>query len=114
MRESAIEGAVRDYAVSLGVYTRKFASPAHRGVPDRLFVCNGTTLYLEFKQPGKKPTPLQYKELETLAKHGACAAWTDSKDAGRTAIRCLLGLDSIVFPEWLANNTSADHKLVIL
>ena len=35
-------------------------------------------LYIEVKQPGKKPTPLQMKRIRDLNKVGACAFWTDN------------------------------------
>ena len=57
MRESYIEKAVCDYAKSKGWLVFKFLG--RRGVPDRIFIRNGTCFYIEFKAPGKEPTELQ-------------------------------------------------------
>ena len=78
MRESKVEQSVIVWCVSKGVYTRKFASPAHRGVPDRFFAKNGHACFLEFKAPRKKPTDLQLRELAMLTDHGVPASWTDN------------------------------------
>ena len=61
MRESKIEKAVVDHARKLGVLTYKFVSPANRGVPDRVFIGAGETVYIEFKATGQAPTKLQQK-----------------------------------------------------
>lgn len=49
------------YAKSKGVLTYKLVSPANRGVPDRIFIGKGETVYIEFKAPGQTPTKLQAK-----------------------------------------------------
>lgn len=85
--EKQIERAVCDYARSKGCYVRKFASPSHRGVPDRLFITpEGITFFIEFKAPGKEPTALQSKELETIRAHGVPAYWADSVSTGRMLV----------------------------
>lgn len=75
------------------MYTRKFASPARRGVPDRIFVHQGRVLFLEVKRPGEKPTPLQEHEIGLLRSAGANADWCDSADRGR----CLI-IDYLIHP----------------
>ena len=89
MKESSIEKALVAYAKTFGIYTRKFSSPSHRGVPDRIFVCDGNVLFLELKVPGNKPSPLQAAELDTLNKQGANAGWVDSVQAGKDVISTL-------------------------
>lgn len=84
MRESTIEKAICDHARKTGWLVYKFTSPAHRSVPDRIFINKqGVTCYLEIKAPGKKPTVLQERELKILTEQGANAAWTDSAFNGR-------------------------------
>lgn len=82
-RERNVEAALVRYAGERGILTRKFASPARRGVPDRIFVRDGVVLFLEVKRPGEEPTTLQLLELSLLKEHGANAEWCDSTAAGR-------------------------------
>ena len=52
------------------------------GWPDRLFVRMGTYTWIEFKRPGKEPTPLQTKRHTELRQQGAtvhvCDTWKDA------------------------------------
>ena len=83
VKESEIEKAVCDYAKGKGCYVRKFSSPAHRGVPDRLFITpDGVVFFIEFKALGKTPTALQYRELTEIAKRGGNAHWADNQKDG--------------------------------
>jgi hypothetical protein len=86
VRESSIEAALVKFAKANGVLTYKFVSPSHRGVPDRLFVGNGTTLYLELKRPGEKPTPIQDREIKRLAEKMVPAFCVDNVEAGKALI----------------------------
>ena len=60
MKESEIENYLVWYVERLGGKTYKFASPAHRGVADRI-VClpNGDTWFIELKMKGGKRSALQ-------------------------------------------------------
>ena len=78
LTEAKIEKAVVAYCRRRGLYTRKFASPAHRGVPDRIICGRGKVLFLELKRPGNTPTGLQFHELEELRGHGQRAEWVNS------------------------------------
>lgn len=61
--ESYIEKKVCDYAETLGILHRKFKSPAHASVPDRLFSPFQKPMFLvEFKRGGKEPTAAQARE----------------------------------------------------
>ena len=52
------------------------------GWPDILFLLpGGCPLFIEFKAPGKKPTPLQEQRLKQLHELGYAATWTDNFDA---------------------------------
>jgi hypothetical protein len=59
MRESFIEGKVCDYAKANGWVVYKFSSPSCRGVPDRIFLKDGSVFFIEFKATGGKVTKLQ-------------------------------------------------------
>lgn len=82
-QEAKIEKAVCDYARKKGCYVRKFSSPAHRGVPDRIFITpTGLVFFIEFKAPGKVPTALQQRELDEIKKRGGYAQCADSEKLG--------------------------------
>jgi len=85
--ESTLERRLRDYCNRLGIYTRKFVSPGNRGVPDRVMHYQKKTLYIELKAPGKKPTPLQLREISLLNAQGIPAFWTDDLDACKALIQ---------------------------
>ena len=80
MRESAIEAYLRDRVKAQGGIAYKWVSPGNVGVPDRLIVFPGGTVYFrELKAPGKKPTPLQLRQLEKLKALGFDVGVIDSK-----------------------------------
>ena len=70
MRESHIEKKSKEHARRQGWIARKWTSPGHSGVPDDLFFRAGVLLIVEFKAPGKKPTPLQLREHARLEAEG--------------------------------------------
>jgi hypothetical protein len=86
MNEKQLESKVVEYCKLRGLYCRKFASPAHRGVPDRIIVGKGRTMFLELKSEGKKPTGLQLREIELIKAQGILALWTDSWDHAKREI----------------------------
>lgn len=92
MREKTVERKVREWAEANGVYTRKFVSPAHRSVPDRVFAKYGKIIFIEFKKPGEEPSPLQYRELEDLwiGAH-IDSAWCDNAEECITNLRAFFG-----------------------
>lgn len=91
MRERDIEQAVCDYARSNGVTTRKFVSPGHSFVPDRIFHHNGKTWYIEFKAPGKKPSAGQLREHERLRESGVQVFVVDNIPSGTKIIDKMMG-----------------------
>ena len=86
MRESTIEKAVCAYAKSKGCITLKLAGMNQRGQPDRLFIRDGKSLFLEIKAPGKNPTALQIKWLLDLTNQGMNAMWCNSIADGKKLI----------------------------
>lgn len=61
MRESTIQAASIRIAKERGWRSFKWVSPGRRGVPDVIFL-KGPPLqliFVEFKQPGQHPTPIQ-------------------------------------------------------
>jgi len=71
--ESKIEAKLVRWCRQQCIYTRKFVSPATKGVPDRIFIRNGKVLFMELKRPGNKTTALQDYEIAQLHKAGASA-----------------------------------------
>jgi hypothetical protein len=78
--EKKLERRCTDLAKAHDWYTRKWASPSHRGVPDRLFLKDGNWIAVEFKAPGNKPTGLQEYELMLIRDSGGRAMWCDNVD----------------------------------
>lgn len=91
MTEAQIERQVVHFCRQNWLLTYKFTSPAHRGVPDRIIMAGGKVLFLELKQVGKQPTPLQMREMENINAHSAChevvATWAAGLDDALAVIR---------------------------
>ena len=83
MLEKEIEKKCCDHARKLGFLVYKFVSPTQRGVPDRMFIAFGRTLFIEFKAPGKKPTKLQRHHMDKLTAAGMDCIVIDSLETGR-------------------------------
>lgn len=86
MLESELEAKVVKLCKLHGLITYKFSSPSNRGVPDRIIICKGSVLFLELKQRGKKPTPLQLHEIERLRSAGCKAEWADNYETASNII----------------------------
>lgn len=71
MRETKVEGHLTKESEKRGILSYKFVSPQHNGVPDRLLIGYGLTVYVETKAPGKVPRALQEYQHEILRAHGA-------------------------------------------
>jgi len=81
MRESTIEKYLNEKVKATGGRSYKWVSPGLRGVPDRIVVLpGGTIFFVELKAPGKEPEPLQKKRIKELQDLG-CDVWSiDSKN----------------------------------
>lgn len=87
LSEAQIEKSVCDYARERGCLVYKFSSPGRRGVPDRMFIApGGTVFFIEFKAPGGKPSTLQRREINKLLDQGANAVWVGSIEAGEMVV----------------------------
>lgn len=89
MTEAAIEAKLVRYAKSKGVLTFKFSSPSNRGVPDRVFMCNGKVLFLELKREGEVPTALQFHTMKKITDMGVTCDWCDNVRQGKASIDAL-------------------------
>ena len=90
--ESKIERVVTAWARDMGLMTIKLNVRGQRGTPDRLFMLNGRVLFLEFKRPGAKPSPLQRYMITQLQANGFDAVVVDEVEQAKKLIgRYLLG-----------------------
>jgi hypothetical protein len=81
MREREIEQYFIRRVREAGGLQRKFVSPGHRGVPDRICVFRGPVHFVELKAPGKQLRADQVREHKKL-RDVFCNVWViDSKDA---------------------------------
>ena len=74
--ESTITKSIQASAKSRGWWVLKVAGGAFQrpGIPDLLCVKHGRAVWLEVKQPGKKPTPLQTHVIGELRNIGGAVA----------------------------------------
>jgi hypothetical protein len=80
MREKEIETYLRDRVKKAGGKAYKFESPGNDGVPDRLVLFPGNRIsFVELKAPGKKPRPLQLKQMRDISAFGCEVLVIDSK-----------------------------------
>lgn len=85
-RESSIERKVCERAKGRGWLVFKWASPNHRGVPDRIFVKGGRVVFVEFKAPGRGLTRLQDHVRRQLEGEGVEYRVVDSVEDGDAAL----------------------------
>ena len=80
MLERELEAWARDEARAAGCLLLKFTSPGRAGVPDRILIAPGGTVFIEFKQLGKQPTPLQRAMMKKITRAGGVCYVCDRKD----------------------------------
>lgn len=90
MLEKDIERKVVQEAKNAGWLSYKFTSPNYRSVPDRIFVKDGTAVFIEFKRPGGKLTGGQVREIQKLREAGmhvfVCWSVQEALDALRGVV----------------------------
>ena len=69
--EDTIESTVVGKAERAGWFTRKVAWTGRTSAPDRVFIKDGRTVWIEFKRAKKKAVGLQAKEGQEMMDHGA-------------------------------------------
>lgn len=87
--EKTLEQRIVKYAESLGALTYKFVSPGHSGVPDRIFIFGGKTVFMELKTPGKKLAPLQAYQIRQIEKRGVEVHFVDSFQCAKKILDAL-------------------------
>jgi hypothetical protein len=85
--ESTLTKSIVTLAKAKGWWTFKIAGGPMQmaGVPDLLTVKHGRAVFLEVKQPGKKPRPLQVQRMKEIREIGGAVAEvvTSKADAER-------------------------------
>lgn len=71
MLEREVEQALVRQVRKHGGIAPKLTSPANAGMPDRLIILpQGKVCFIEVKAPGKKPRPLQVRQMGRLTQLG--------------------------------------------
>jgi hypothetical protein len=80
MREREIEAYFVKRVKEAGGLQRKFVSPGHRGVPDRIVVLRRKVYFVELKAPGEVLRADQEREHAKLRDAGAIVWTLSDKD----------------------------------
>lgn len=92
--EARIKKAVRANLRAMGAYIYS-PVPMGMGLPtlDDLVCFGGRFVGIEYKAPGKIPTPRQLLTMKQIRDAGGIAIWGDSEEAVMEAFKSALGLD---------------------
>lgn len=78
MREANIESPCVALAEEAGWWQRKVQWVGRKGAPDRVFIKDGRTVWVEFKKPDAEPELLQEIEHQEMLDHGGEVFVVDS------------------------------------
>lgn len=78
--EKTLQASIVKLFAQHEILVLKFASPAHRGVPDLVCMANGVTVWIEVKHPGGtgRLSRLQEIMIENMRAKGALVYVVDS------------------------------------
>jgi hypothetical protein len=100
--EGIIKDACKDVADAESLLFWQIEGKNRNGVPDTLAErVTGGCMLIEFKRPGKEPTPQQWCRIWELREAGQEAWWTDSVEGYRKLVRLDPGGYEVVWPERL-------------
>lgn len=86
-RESSLEASCKRVAEEAGFELLKLW-PISRGLPDRMLLATrGRVMFIEFKQPGRRPTPMQLWWRDKLQALGFSWEVVDNAERFRAIIR---------------------------
>lgn len=101
--EAALESACRNLAKKARVISIKLNTKGpfgYAGWPDDAFLApGGKIFFVEFKQPGKVPTPLQVQRIVELRKQGFTVYVIESFEVFAKTLTQNLGVQNIAAPE---------------
>ena len=80
MSESKIKTKILKYLEKAGYWTMLIVVSNRDGIPDVYALKDGISYFIEVKDVGKKPRPLQAYRLTEIRKFGAITFWTDNLD----------------------------------
>jgi hypothetical protein len=80
MTESQVERHLHSRIGLIGGMCLKFTSPGTAGVPDRIIIHEGRTMFVELKRPGETPRPLQVTVFRQMKRLGAFIYVLSSKE----------------------------------
>lgn len=69
--EAKVENYLLDKATKNGFLCYKFTSPGRRGVPDRIIIGRGHTVFIETKAPNGEPSKIQKLTIKKMRAAGA-------------------------------------------
>ena len=87
--EASIQKSVITYARKKGCICIKLGGAGRfgsSGWPDYLILRDGLAIFIEFKKPGGRVTPLQAKKIEELCEAGFTATMCDEVESGKRII----------------------------
>jgi hypothetical protein len=94
LTEAQVIAAAQRYAKKAGIVSIRmvFRAGPSAGWPDFLYLIpGGRPLFIEYKAPGGKPTPLQSHKIETLKDLGYDVELCDSADKAIQALTARMG-----------------------
>lgn len=78
------EGIIENHLIKRcnerGILCRKYVSPSHRGVPDRIVIGGGHTVFIELKSASGSLSELQKREIKRMLLQGADVRVYNSKE----------------------------------
>lgn len=78
--EGTIERYLKQKAEKNGFLYFKFTSPSTDGVPDRILIGYGHTVFVECKRPGEEPRKLQWHVIRKMEAAGAIVKIISTKE----------------------------------
>ena len=80
----------KDYEVFIDNHRAYAKLVKQRGIPDRIFVNKGLTIFAELKTKGKKPRESQVERIKEMRRHGAIVFVIDTLDDAKKLIKMLI------------------------
>jgi len=79
--ESKVQNKIKTYMESKGYHVIKVIQLSLNGYPDLMCLKDGQTIWIEVKDKGEKPRPLQEYRIKELNELGFKAFFADSIDS---------------------------------
>lgn len=79
--EAKVEKYFHEKCKEKGYGCYKYTPTSIRGFPDRIFVGNGYTIFVEMKAPVGKLSPQQIKRIKEIEKNGGCVRVCYTREA---------------------------------